>query len=391
MGRRCLIFPSRYETPGALSFHATPWCGSFRCRHMTAILSERVHSNFLGSWIYPSKARASYGHALGFHLHFQIFFDSRCSTFSAVILFTPASTSTMSTMSTTSTTSTTSTVTGSWLDLPAEIRNQILDIIVENDSGLAVLAAVSREWQDRIEPHNFARITITPSRLSHSDTTILRRKSSLIHYIWFSLNLEYYNYELHPYNSQVENVNSLRIKVAFQRFFTALSSWPSGSNLVLDISIHSPYDTDHRHKFLGYGPETRHTPCSDFHQYEEPSAWPTIDGAGDGRAAGFQDTEANITTSSNISDTTAANGSSGERVLERRWWRRLPLLPAVKGILLRSQTRRQWNPSFLADLLTRFPNIRGLGYEPWRETNATPPPNFERKSIVTASVLEVYG
>ena len=52
---------------------------------------------------------------------------------------------------------------------------------------------------------------------------------------------------------------------------------------------------------------------------------------------------------------------------ENRWWRGLPLVPAVTGLLLRQQTRRRWKPVSLAHLCARLPRLQEIHYEPWRE------------------------
>jgi hypothetical protein len=52
---------------------------------------------------------------------------------------------------------------------------------------------------------------------------------------------------------------------------------------------------------------------------------------------------------------------------EMQWWRGFPFVPVVGVVLLRQQTRRRWKPVALANMLTRFPNMNELCYEPWRE------------------------
>ena len=42
----------------------------------------------------------------------------------------------------------------------------------------------------------------------------------------------------------------------------------------------------------------------------------------------------------------------------------LPLVPAVTSVLLRQQTRRRWKPQMLARLISRFPKVQELHYEP---------------------------
>ncbi|WZH48287.1 hypothetical protein QYS62_009460 [Fusarium acuminatum] len=62
-----------------------------------------------------------------------------------------------------------------------------------------------------------------------------------------------------------------------------------------------------------------------------------------------------------------ASGPFDDDLTEMEWWRSLPLVPVVGGVLFRQQTRRRWDPVTLASMLTRFPNIQELCYEPWRE------------------------
>jgi hypothetical protein len=42
---------------------------------------------------------------------------------------------------------------------------------------------------------------------------------------------------------------------------------------------------------------------------------------------------------------------------ELQWWRELPLVPAVTRLLLRQQTRRQWNPLALDEMVSHFPKL----------------------------------
>lgn len=52
---------------------------------------------------------------------------------------------------------------------------------------------------------------------------------------------------------------------------------------------------------------------------------------------------------------------------EMQWWRSLPSVPVVGVVLFRQQTRRRWKPLAVANMLTRFPNMKEIWYEPWRE------------------------
>ncbi|KAK7993973.1 hypothetical protein PG989_007354 [Apiospora arundinis] len=52
---------------------------------------------------------------------------------------------------------------------------------------------------------------------------------------------------------------------------------------------------------------------------------------------------------------------------ENQWWQGLPSVPAVTGVPLRQQNYRRWNSRALAQMSARFPQLREIHYEPWRE------------------------
>ncbi|KAL3297338.1 Oxoglutarate iron-dependent oxygenase protein [Colletotrichum asianum] len=53
-----------------------------------------------------------------------------------------------------------------------------------------------------------------------------------------------------------------RIGRAFTGLFSALSAWEPSDNLVLDISIHSPSDSDHWYKYLTFVPDMTPENCN---------------------------------------------------------------------------------------------------------------------------------
>ena len=67
---------------------------------------------------------------------------------------------------------------------------------------------------------------------------------------------------------------------------------------------------------------------------------------------------------------------------EMQWWRGLPFVPVVGVVLLRQQTRRRWKPVALANMLTRFPNMKELCYEPWREWSGIETHTDKRKCLL---------
>ncbi|KAK7426012.1 hypothetical protein QQZ08_007460 [Neonectria magnoliae] len=261
-------------------------------------------------------------------------------------------------------------INASWTDLPPEIRHRILDLLLYDGCSLAGFATVSREWQAVIEPYNFARINLTPSRLSHSGP-ILYRKSNHIRYIWFRLELQRYDCtvcapeELALWG--LNNIDNTFIANAFESLFSTLSQWKPNGDLVLDVSVYSLSDCEHWFKYLDFGPDIPPSECSFPLRHGEPSAWTPIDDPSHGWVAGRQETAPNHFAINKVFDEIMGEGPFEEREPEMQWWRGLPSVPAITGILLRQQTRRRWKPTALANMLTRFPNLKEICYEPWRE------------------------
>ncbi|KAI1769887.1 hypothetical protein F4818DRAFT_307782 [Hypoxylon cercidicola] len=143
-------------------------------------------------------------------------------------------------------------------DLPGEIRLLILEALLQNECSMAPFAVVSREWQAVIEPHNFGRIHLTPSRLADVDT-ILRRNRALVGYIWFCIELE--NYDCTTCAPAVVGdwglgeTNNTIIMTALEGLFSTLSTWPPNGDLLLDISVYSPSDSIHWFKYLTCSPD----------------------------------------------------------------------------------------------------------------------------------------
>ncbi|KAI8228716.1 hypothetical protein K4K57_007677 [Colletotrichum sp. SAR 10_99] len=275
----------------------------------------------------------------------------------------------------------------SWARLPPELRNEVLSIL----SGLhgakySQLATISREWHSFFETLIFAEISLTPSRLfDPKSTAILFRKRSLIRYVWFRVELESYHCYKCPLDVD-ENGNDEDndedvdvfgekpaddnlIVYAFQSLAAALSTWEPRSHLVLDISVYSPSDALHCFKYLSFRPDTHVGECSSLLQRssgDDQQGITTIHDPPHGWDAGRQTVaphERSIYDSFEI----MSQASFEDEGQEMRWWRSLPLIPAVTVVLLRQQTRQQWAPVTLANILTRFPNMKELCCEPWRE------------------------
>ncbi|CAI0650935.1 unnamed protein product [Colletotrichum noveboracense] len=244
----------------------------------------------------------------------------------------------------------------SWARLPPELRDEVLSIV----SGL----------------HGTKY-----SQLATMGMAFLLRNRSLIRYIWFRVELESYHCCKCPLEVD-ENGNDEDVDVfgedpaddnlivyAFQSLAAALSTWEPRSHLVLDISVSSPSDALHCFKYLSFCPDTHLGECSSLLQRsgDDQQGITTIHDPPHGWVAGRQTAAPHERSIYNSFDEIMSQASFLDEEQEIRWWRSMPLMPAVTAVLLRQQTRRQWWPATLANMLTRFPNMTKLCYEPWRE------------------------
>ncbi|KAI5462731.1 hypothetical protein BGZ63DRAFT_354952 [Mariannaea sp. PMI_226] len=258
----------------------------------------------------------------------------------------------------------------SWVYLPPEIRNEILGLLPVLGGRCSLLATVARDWQSIIEPLNFAEISLTVPRLADRNSqTILFRKRSQIRYIWFRVELKQYDCRKCVNTDQdgwgLGNINNQFIADAFESLFTTLSAWEPRGDLVLDISVYSPSDNQHWFKYLSFCSDTNSGEC--LSRYEHEQGTTLINDPAHGWVAGNRILRPGEHAIEQIFEEIMGEGPFDEEEPEMRWWRGLPFVPAVGVVLLRQQTRRRWKPVALANMLTRFPNMKEFCYEPWRE------------------------
>ena len=258
----------------------------------------------------------------------------------------------------------------SWHCLPSEIRLLVLETLLQDGCSLANSAAVSREWQTIIEPHNFSRIKLTSSRLANFGL-MTHRNRSLVRYIWFCLELQEYNCtECDPQEMEsmgLSNADNTLITTAFQDLFSSLSTWEPGGSLLLDISVHSPSDPYHWFKYLTFEPDVAFDMYSRDQHTEQPLMVAETSDYHHRWISGHQYSIPSSTAIYKIFDEIMGEGPFDDEEQEGQWWQQLPLVPAITAVLLRQQTRRRWKPAALAHMLARFPRLLEVHYEPWRE------------------------
>ncbi|KAK3378851.1 hypothetical protein B0T24DRAFT_610159 [Lasiosphaeria ovina] len=253
-----------------------------------------------------------------------------------------------------------------WDALPGEIRVLILKALIQDGCKLAHLATVSREWQAELERYNFARIKLTPSRLADF-SSVVHRNRALVGYIWFCLELDDYDctkcapsWESLDEFAEAVNISDTDkcpITASFQNLFSILSTWDPKSDLILDISIYSPSDSEHWFKYLTFLPDTPSQTISTKAHNDAQHSWV----AGSRHAAPPHEAFAKVF------HVVMGEGPFDSDDSEFEWWDQLPSVPAVTSLLLRQQNRRRWKPNALAHMFTRFPRLQEVHYEPWRE------------------------
>jgi hypothetical protein len=270
-----------------------------------------------------------------------------------------------------------------WAYLPPEIRLIILEKLLQHGCSVACAAAVSREWQAVIEPHNFAHIKLTLSRLNAFDS-MTRRNRARIEKLWLCIELHQYRYTRDAYT----NMDNYLIRMAFQNLFSTLRTWEPNEKLVLDISVFSASDFRAGFEYLTVEPD--HTPNegaptvaveqavqhrppgrsaiqnmfqlmlpNELPHQEKPDVPDSFDLQ---RASDWEDSRfsrpLDLSRESDLEDLLYDE--------EMDWPSKLPSVPAITGVLLRQQTRRRWMPDMLSRLFERLPRLQDFHYEPWR-------------------------
>lgn len=255
-----------------------------------------------------------------------------------------------------------------WNDLAHEIRQHILEDLIQYGCTLSRLATVSREWQREFERHNFARIRIRPARLADFDS-MTRRNRALVRYIWFCLELPIYDCPDCEREEAyyVEYTTHGLIASAFQTLFEVLGTWDPSEDLVLDISVYSPSDSAHYFPYTSVLPDDPSNPNMVGDTGIQHAITQGHDDSRHGWVAGFRQRPPPKSAFKKVFySTMMRDGPFGDARLEREWWDQLPLVPAVTSVLLRQQNRRRWRPRSFAEMLRRLPRLRETHYEPWR-------------------------
>ena len=254
----------------------------------------------------------------------------------------------------------------SWHFFPREIRDLILEALIQDCHSVADYATVSREWQLVIERYNFSCIKVTPSRLAQFES-MTRRNRSLVHFIWLCVELEDYDCTRCQRSEQelirMSKVDDVTITHALSQLFLALSTWEPNGSLVLDLDVYSPSDSKHWFQYLTFEPDDAFSAGGGSHRAEQ--SMPANASNHEVWLAGTHPYRTWCAIEKVFAPIMDREAHEMED-LELLWLDSELLVPAITGVRLRSQTRRRWPPHGLASIFHCLPRLQEIHYEPWR-------------------------
>lgn len=241
--------------------------------------------------------------------------------------------------------------TTSWTSLPGEIRYLILEeISSQKYFHWTSCAAVCKEWKNFIEPRNFGRLKLQPSRLDEPED-MTRRTKSLVQYICLNIQLPRYDCRYcegtEPESHTMQSASIIR--KAILGLFSVLSTWePTGRGLTLELNAYSPSDSKHWFKNCLFKPDDGDSiRCrQNTKTWHDPKhGWVS------GKQVEAPGAEAILRLFSSIHLSRPQD---------------LPEVRAVTGFVLRRQLRRLISPQTLYFLWNKLPRLKSIAYEPWR-------------------------
>jgi hypothetical protein len=266
-----------------------------------------------------------------------------------------------------------------WMDLPFEIRRDILEMVLQDSdrSGTTAkkkkkkkapyfYAVVCREWQEVFEKESFKRLVLTRSDLQ-AFKKIARSRRGFVKHIWLRIQLAKYHC---PSCGLLESGlciadNNARIATAIHHLFDILSRWSKDSDwgVALEISAYSPSDTKHAFN-------DRYYRAAISEIYSKPIDEYQISRYNDCLGYTYAD-KSWVWSNSWRPNTWKPNPKSILRLFGYScnpvFTRPLPKVDAVTSFLVRRQSRHRIGAKLLGQVLDCFPKLEYMNFELWRE------------------------
>ncbi|KJK74987.1 hypothetical protein H634G_09622 [Metarhizium anisopliae BRIP 53293] len=290
-----------------------------------------------------------------------------------------------------------------WTRLPYDVRLIILNMVFaqltapeENQAVGRPLkrmhcrmpshGLVCRDWFEFFERETYRALFVTQDSLDRIGR-LTRRQQRMVRYLWVKVDLVTYaspndmDFYWEVCDLQYD-ANSTLINATIRRTFELLRSWdteqgPGAPGLTLEISACSPSDMEHTFyndllfdtsPFDVDGPLERNRPS-----YSHP------------RNGWFQGKR---TSPPSLHSILATLGFSFSHLDG------LPAAPAVTSFIVRRQTRWQFGPLALANIIRRLPSLRRILIESWREFDCFSPGGWypqDRNTVESLTMFEDFN
>jgi hypothetical protein len=228
----------------------------------------------------------------------------------------------------------------------------ILAELIQDSDSAAPFATVCQEWQAAIEKHNFSLLKLTAPRLADFNY-IATRKQNYVKHIWLCIELLEYDCSecQNIESSEMTADNDRTIRNVIESVFGSLHTWTPKEDLTLDISIYSPSDA--KHWFRDSRLELAVVPGFQ----------------GEHGLYNIRDPNQGCIHASQVSPLPLSSIQRSFEGIEKieGFWEGVSEVTAVTCLMLRRQTRRQWDSWHIQRLLSRLPNLQDIHYEPWRD------------------------
>ncbi|KND90416.1 hypothetical protein TOPH_04909 [Tolypocladium ophioglossoides CBS 100239] len=257
-----------------------------------------------------------------------------------------------------------------WHGFPREIQYAILELLAcghrrsarapstseaTNNSGrLATYAVVCRDWQAFFEAILFRRLMIRQQDLPEFGRLRPCRRG-LVHHLWLRVELPSYDCSMcrQHETAKIMRKHNPIIRKAFCDLFAILNNWgertlldadSQGRGLTLEISVHSPSDSEHCFKNISFD----HLSDEDDVCVLEDATHGWVGGRRTFQPGRF---------------TTARIFGNSIYVNPRK---RLPAVRVVKHLLIRRQTRRHFWHTTMRHIMRSLPELDSVRLEIWK-------------------------
>ncbi|PTB65948.1 hypothetical protein BBK36DRAFT_1141869 [Trichoderma citrinoviride] len=239
-----------------------------------------------------------------------------------------------------------------WNRLPEELKLQVLDFLAQDPysgsrhGSLTNYALVCKSWQRIFEETNFQRLVLHQNDLD-GVARLPKRCRPYVAHVCLRIELsEYVPWAgeqfatirpaiVRPERMEDIAANNEIIELAVGKLFSALKTWERWAKpdhrITLEMSFHSPSDS----KYVGRG----------IHAKELDRGLPSMTGI--------------------------SRAGAGDRIfggyVHIQFHQQLPRLHMVERFIMQRHTRRQPTSFTMHQLLSRFPNLEDLVFEPWQQ------------------------